>query len=180
LENVRLGVVGVKSHPQSLHPHCDDGLARLVNHNRQLRFANGDSDSPIPSLIVSPGPADRKLLQQPRLGHVRMSSTDPPQAIPRVPSQFHFATLSTWLTTVRGHSSVAFTLDRYGHLYEDREDEIPERLDQLLTTSSAGLTRAQSKEPQSRDDETENLTSTFEEWPQRDLNPCYRLERAAS
>ena len=38
----------------------------------------------------------------------------------------------------------------------------------LLTTSSAGLTRARRKEPQSRDDETANLTSTFEEWPQRD------------
>src|ERR687892_2625715 len=26
-----------------------------------------------------------------------------------------------------GHSSVAFTLDRYGHLYQDTEDDIPER-----------------------------------------------------
>jgi integrase len=29
-----------------------------------------------------------------------------------------------------GHSSVAFTLDRYGHLYEDLQDEIPDRLDE--------------------------------------------------
>jgi hypothetical protein len=100
LENVRLGVVGVKSHPQSLHPHCDDGLARLVNHNHHLRLSNGDSDSPIPSLIVSSRPAGRKFLEQPRFGDARMSSTDPPQAIPSVPSQFHLATLSTWLTTV--------------------------------------------------------------------------------
>ena len=31
-----------------------------------------------------------------------------------------------------GHSSVAFTLDRYGHLFEDREHEIPDRLDAHL------------------------------------------------
>jgi hypothetical protein len=27
---------------------------------------------------------------------------------------------------------VAFTLDRYGHLYEDRDDELSDRLDELL------------------------------------------------
>lgn len=31
-----------------------------------------------------------------------------------------------------GHSSVAFTLDHYGHLYEDRSDALAERLDDLL------------------------------------------------
>jgi len=31
-----------------------------------------------------------------------------------------------------GHSSVAFTQDRYGHLYENREPEIQDRLDALL------------------------------------------------
>ena len=36
-----------------------------------------------------------------------------------------------------GHSSVAFTLDRYGHLYEDAEDEIPERLDALFNAHTA-------------------------------------------
>jgi hypothetical protein len=36
-----------------------------------------------------------------------------------------------------GHSSVAFTLDRYGHLYEDAEDEIPERLDALYNAHNA-------------------------------------------
>lgn len=30
------------------------------------------------------------------------------------------------------HSSVAFTQDRYGHLYENREPEIQDRLDALL------------------------------------------------
>ncbi len=40
-----------------------------------------------------------------------------------------------------GHSSVAFTLDRYGHLYEDSEDETPERLDDLLSQRLAPHTR---------------------------------------
>jgi len=40
-----------------------------------------------------------------------------------------------------GHSSVAFTLDRYGHLYEDAEDQIPERLDALLFTQDAHQAR---------------------------------------
>ncbi len=31
-----------------------------------------------------------------------------------------------------GHSSVAFTLDRYGHLYEDRSDALADSLDALL------------------------------------------------
>jgi len=31
-----------------------------------------------------------------------------------------------------GHSSVAFTLDRYGHLYQDRPDDLAEKLDELL------------------------------------------------
>lgn len=40
-----------------------------------------------------------------------------------------------------GHSSVAFTLDRYGHLYEDSEDDVPERLDALLHGSLAAPPR---------------------------------------
>ena len=31
-----------------------------------------------------------------------------------------------------GHSSVAFSLDRYGHLYEDAGEDLPDRLDALL------------------------------------------------
>jgi integrase len=31
-----------------------------------------------------------------------------------------------------GHTSVAFTLDRYGHLYQDRTDDIADQLDALL------------------------------------------------
>jgi len=40
-----------------------------------------------------------------------------------------------------GHSSVAFTLDRYGHLYQDTEDDTPERLDALLLASLAAPPR---------------------------------------
>jgi integrase len=40
---------------------------------------------------------------------------------------------STWA----GHSSVAFTLDRYGHLYDDADDSVSERLDALLAGSAA-------------------------------------------
>jgi integrase len=36
-----------------------------------------------------------------------------------------------------GHSSVGFTLDRYGHLYEDRSDALADRLDDLLATDAA-------------------------------------------
>ena len=45
------------------------------------------------------------------------------------------------ISTRAGHSSVAFTLDRYGHLYDDAEDEIPERLDALLFQRLAPHTR---------------------------------------
>jgi integrase len=40
-----------------------------------------------------------------------------------------------------GHSSVAFTLDNYGHLYDDRSDALADRLDELLQ-SSAGFAGA--------------------------------------
>lgn len=45
-----------------------------------------------------------------------------------------------------GHSSVAFTLDRYGHLYQDAEDDIPDRLDALLFTSLAAPPRPQTQQ----------------------------------
>jgi integrase len=35
-----------------------------------------------------------------------------------------------------GHSSVAFTLDNYGHLYEDRSDALADQLDDLLSKSA--------------------------------------------
>ncbi len=47
-----------------------------------------------------------------------------------------------------GHSSVAFTLDRYGHLYEDADDAIADRLDALLDSArpsgNAGVRRLSS------------------------------------
>lgn len=36
------------------------------------------------------------------------------------------------VSTVAGHSSVAFTLDRYGHLYDVPEDDLGDKLDLLL------------------------------------------------
>jgi len=40
--------------------------------------------------------------------------------------------VSTWA----GHSSVAFTLDRYGHLLDGHDDEVSDRLDLLLATTA--------------------------------------------
>jgi integrase len=37
--------------------------------------------------------------------------------------------VSTWA----GHSSVSFTLDRYGHLYDEHGDDAADRLDVLLS-----------------------------------------------
>jgi integrase len=34
-----------------------------------------------------------------------------------------------------GHTSVAFTLDRYGHLYPEADERAPDRLDALLAAS---------------------------------------------
>jgi len=47
--------------------------------------------------------------------------------------------VSTWA----GHSSVAFTLDRYGHLYDDHGDDVADRIDELLTAprASASVSR---------------------------------------
>jgi integrase len=40
--------------------------------------------------------------------------------------------VSTWA----GHSSVSFTLDRYGHLYDDHADDVADQIDALLTMQS--------------------------------------------
>ena len=61
-----------------------------------------------------------------------------------------------------GHSSVAFTLDRYGHLYESDNDGLADELDALLGSASPqkghdlGLTRTH---------------GTSENTPKRDKNP---------
>ncbi|MGH2752278.1 MAG: tyrosine-type recombinase/integrase [Actinomycetota bacterium] len=81
-----------------------------------------------------------------------------------------------------GHSSVAFTLDRYGHLYHDAEDDILERLDALLFESLVRISRGPTAAPPTRvrslPTSSSLLTCSFTGWPQRDLNPCYRLERS--
>lgn len=46
--------------------------------------------------------------------------------------------VSTWA----GHSSVAFTLDRYGHLYDDADDTVSDRLDALLHRPTPPAVRA--------------------------------------
>jgi hypothetical protein len=40
--------------------------------------------------------------------------------------------VSTWA----GRSSVSFTLDRYGHLYDDHADDVADQIDALLTAQS--------------------------------------------
>ena len=45
------------------------------------------------------------------------------------------------VSVAAGHSSVAFTLDRYGHLYEDKEDDLQDRLDALLGDPAAAPAR---------------------------------------
>jgi hypothetical protein len=46
--------------------------------------------------------------------------------------------VSTWA----GHSSVSFTLDRYGHLYDEHGDDVADRLDQLLSQGRARISEA--------------------------------------
>lgn len=56
--------------------------------------------------------------------------------------------VSTWA----GHSSVAFTLDRYGHLMEGHDDDVSDRLDVLLSTArseSASVARIGATKQQS-------------------------------
>jgi hypothetical protein len=78
-----------------------------------------------------------------------------------------------------GHSSVGFTLDRYGHLYEDQDDDVPDRLDELLSSRHASSSRPD-RTARSELVRGQHSDQGIYEWPQRDLNPCYRLERAAS
>jgi integrase len=42
------------------------------------------------------------------------------------------------LSTYMGHSSIAITLDRYGHLMPGNEDEAARRLDRFLEQITAG------------------------------------------
>ena len=76
-----------------------------------------------------------------------------------------------------GHSSVAFTLDRYGHLYQDAEFEVPDGLRRCLLLAPRAIRAPNpANELLARASTASDLL--FQWWPQRDLNPCYRLERS--
>ena len=96
-----------------------------------------------------------------------------------------------------GHNSVAFTLTRYGGLFEDGSDEAVDRLDALLLAIRRTLRRRTAAELRARvspmcprrqhdrpavtrDQEHCLVRGTFSWYPQRDSNPRCRLERAVS
>jgi hypothetical protein len=70
------------------------------------------------------------------------------------------------LSVRAGHSSVAFTLDRYGHLYEDAGEDVPDCLDALLggRATSPAFPKQGTK---SLAFLWVGLTCSFEEWPHR-------------
>jgi integrase len=82
--------------------------------------------------------------------------------------------------TAAGHSSAAFTLDRYGHRYEANDEHVQDRLDALLGPRIAASPRPDASFEAAEDGRRKRSTRSSPTWPQRDLNPCYRLERAAS
>ena len=98
-----------------------------------------------------------------------------------------------------GHSSATMTLDTYGHLFEDRLDEVGDAMDRA--SEAARSRRAHLRlvaqgdpavapvlpEPDSdRNDEAAPISVSAGQdrfpasHPQRDSNPCYRRERAGS
>jgi integrase len=93
-----------------------------------------------------------------------------------------------------GHSSATMTLDTYGHLFEDRLDEVGSAMDAARTAAQARRTRVSPlprvapvlPETESAGNEEEALShvSAGQDpfsplYPRRDSNPRYRLERAA-
>jgi hypothetical protein len=93
-----------------------------------------------------------------------------------------------------GHSSATMTLDTYGHLLEDRLDEVGSAMDAARTAAQARRTRVSAlprvapvlPETESAGNEEEALSrvSAGQDpfsplYPRRDSNPRYRLERAA-
>ena len=93
-----------------------------------------------------------------------------------------------------GHSSATMTLDTYGHLFEDRLDEVGDAMDrarkaaQQRSNSLGALPRVAPvlPQPDSAGNEEAALPSVsagqdrFSDlYPRRDSNPRYRLERAA-
>ena len=93
-----------------------------------------------------------------------------------------------------GHSSATMTLDTYGHLFEDRLDEVGDALDRARRAAQRRRTRVGAlprvapvlPQPDSAGNEEATLPSVsagqdrFSDlYPRRDSNPRYRLERAA-
>jgi hypothetical protein len=93
-----------------------------------------------------------------------------------------------------GHSSATMTLDTYGHLFEDRLDEVGDAMDAAREAAQArrGRLRALPRvapvlpEPQSAGDAEAAHPSVSagkdrfsDEYPRPDSNRRYRLERAA-
>ena len=97
-----------------------------------------------------------------------------------------------------GHSSATMTLDTYGHLFEDRLDEVGDAMDRARAAARERRTKLRTvaqgetavapvlPEPESAGNREAALPSVsagqdrFSDWyPRRDSNPRYRLERAA-
>ena len=66
-----------------------------------------------------------------------------------------------------GHSSATMTLDTYGHLFDDRLDEVGEAMDRALTAEEAPPSVSAGQGPLS------------DLYPRPDSNRRYRRERAA-
>jgi len=98
-----------------------------------------------------------------------------------------------------GHGSATMTLDTYGHLFEDRLDEVGDAMDRARDAARerrarlhvvARADRAVAPvlpQPESTGNAEEAMPSVFagqglnlSPHPQRDSNPCYRRERATS
>jgi integrase len=90
-----------------------------------------------------------------------------------------------------GHASATMTLDTYGHLFDDRLDEVGEAMD--AARAAAQQRRAlrlvapvlpqpsQAHEPEvAQNHVSAGQARVFPLHPQRDSNPCYRRERAGS
>ncbi len=93
-----------------------------------------------------------------------------------------------------GHASATMTLDTYGHLFEDRLDEVGDALDRARTAAQQRrntvevlprVARALPEPDSERNAEgapssvSAGQDPFYDLYPRRDSNPRYRLERAA-
>jgi len=95
-----------------------------------------------------------------------------------------------------GHGSATMTLDTYGHLFENRLDDVADAMDAARTLERLSARHAAVTDPAVAnllpDGRTDKQLATplkdvsagqetrVKKHPQRDSNPCYRRERAAS